>query len=304
MSTREVNFLKKESKKIVSARQVQRFESIFSCPVCDSVMAVQEYQRLVCLNNHSFDIAKQGYLNLVTHAVVTKYTKALFESRQRLMHEAGFFRPVTDRMIEMINQSFGQTEEPILILDSGSGEGSHLAYIRQSLKNDFGIKTDGVGIDISKEAIMVAAKHYSNLIWTVADLAKTPFKNQQFDLILNLLSPSNYTEFDRLLKPNGVVIKVVPGSNYLKELRDQVFGGSAKQNYSNYETVNLFKRHYQYVETMPVYETVKLDQSALQWLVEMTPLTWNVPKNELQSLSEHGFSELTLDLEILVGKNK
>ena len=296
--------LQKESKRTISAKRVRRFESIFSCPVCDSSMTVQEYQRLTCLNNHSFDIAKQGYLNLVTHAVATKYTKALFESRQRLMHEAGFFRPVTDRMIEMINQSFGQTEEPILILDSGSGEGSHLAYIRQSLKNDFGIKTDGVGIDISKEAITVAAKYYSELLWTVADLAKTPFKDQQFDLILNLLSPSNYTEFDRLLKPNGVVIKVVPGSNYLKELRERVFGGSAKQNYSNHETVNLFKRHYQFVETMPVYETVKLDQSALQWLVEMTPLTWNVPKNELQSLSEHGFSELTLDLEILVGKNK
>ncbi|GAA4056956.1 putative RNA methyltransferase [Amphibacillus indicireducens] len=295
--------MKKESKKVVSARYIQRFESVFSCPVCDSEMAVQEYQCLVCLNHHSFDIAKQGYLNLVSHTVMTKYTKSLFESRQRLMNEAGFFRPVTDQIIKMIEQFFGKTKEPILMLDSGSGEGSHLAYIRQSLENDFGIKANGVGIDISKEAITVAAKHYSNLIWTVADLAKTPFKNQQFDLILNLLSPSNYTEFDRLLKPSGVVIKVVPGSDYLQELRGRVFANSDKQTYSNDETVALFKSHYPLVDQVPVTEIVRLDQAAMRWLIEMTPLTWNVPKAELQSLVAADFTEITLDVVILIGEN-
>lgn len=300
---REVSFLKKETKKTISARHVSQFESIFSCPVCDSNMTVEALQRLVCVNNHSFDFAKQGYLNLIKHTSLTKYTKDLFESRQKLMNDAGFFRPVTDIIIKTIERAFHEVEGPILMLDSGSGEGSHIAYLRRSLQSDFGIEADGVGIDISKEAITVAAKYYPELIWVVADLAKTPFKDQQFDLILNLLSPSNYTEFDRLLKSDGMVIKVVPGSDYLQELRGEFFADSDKQTYSNHETVELFKNHYQFVEQVIVNEMVRLDQSAMEWLLEMTPLTWNVPKDELKSFIEADFTEITLDVVILIGKN-
>lgn len=294
--------MQKETKKRISARHVQRFESIFSCPVCDSSMTVDSYQSLVCSNHHRFDFAKQGYLNLMSQASTTKYTKALFESRQKLMNEAQFFRPVTDKMIKIIGQALGEVEQPILMLDSGCGEGSHLAIIRQSIEGDYGKEVHGVGIDISKEAITVAAKYYSDLVWTVADLAQTPVKNEQFDVILNILSPSNYTEFNRLLKPDGVVIKVVPGNDYLKELREKVFAESNKQNYSNDKTIDLFKRHYQTVEAVRVTDTIKLDQSAMKWLVEMTPLTWNVPKNELEFLFNQDFSDITLDLVILIGK--
>lgn len=295
--------MKKETKKIISARHVSQFESIFSCPVCDSNMTVERLQRLVCVNNHSFDFAKQGYLNMIQNGNLTKYTKELFESRQKLMNETSFFRPVTDTIIKIIERAYDEVEAPFLMLDSGSGEGSHLAYLRQSLQNDFGIEADGVGIDISKEAITVAAKYYPNIIWLVADLAKTPFKDQQFDLILNLLSPSNYTEFGRLLKPGGTVIKVVPGSDYLQELRGEFFSNSDKQTYSNHETVKLFENHYQFVEQVTVNETVSLDQSAMEWLVEMTPLTWNVTKDELKSFIKADFTEITLDVVILIGKN-
>src|SRR5699024_1896748 len=103
------------------------------------------------------------------------------------------------------------------------GEGSHLSSICDTVSLDLEVPVTGVGIDISKEGILAAAKNYSNKVWLVADLAKMPFQEEQFDIILNILSPSNYVEFNRLLKDDGLVIKIVPQTNYLKELREIVY---------------------------------------------------------------------------------
>ncbi|MEH6944579.1 SAM-dependent methyltransferase, partial [Bacillus sp. JJ722] len=84
----------------------------------------------------------------------------------------------------------------------------------------------------------------------IQDLANTPFKAQQFDVILNILSPSNYAEFNRLLKDDGLVIKVVPRADYLIELREALFDPSSKQSYSNAETVELFHANFHNVECL------------------------------------------------------
>ncbi|RBO11051.1 methyltransferase domain-containing protein, partial [Pantoea sp. 3_1284] len=83
----------------------------------------------------------------------------------------------------------------------------------------------GIGIDLAKEGIAAASKAYPDIIWSVADLAAMPFADAQVDAILNILSPANYAEFSRLLKPGGVVMKVVPESGYLLELREAFYDG-------------------------------------------------------------------------------
>jgi len=104
-----------------------------------------------------------------------------------------------------------------MVADLGCGEGSHLQYISKEWAHT---PWSGFGLDISKEAIALAAKKYANRIWLVGDLAHLPFAAQSFHVLLNILSPSNYREFKRIMVPCGIVIKVVPRSQYLKELRD------------------------------------------------------------------------------------
>ena len=236
-----------ENKRIKSAKYVSNFEDIFACPICNSSMKVMECKSLICLNHHTFDFAKQGYVNMTTHTVNTKYSKELFEARRKLITEAEFYKPLSEAIAKIINEHV-KTKETISILDTGCGEGSHLSNICDLVRSNFFRNVAGVGIDISKEGIMVAAKNYSNKIWAVADLANTPFKDKQFDVILNILSPSNYAEFNRLLKSDGLVIKIVPQSDYLKELREHLFQKSEKQNYSNSETVERFNENFQFVE--------------------------------------------------------
>lgn len=298
----EVTSLLHENKRIKSANYVRNYEAIFACPICHSSMKVWESKSLICSNHHTFDFAKQGYINFTSNSIKTKYSKELFEARRKLITEGAFYRPLNHGIAKMINEHVGEARETISILDTGCGEGSHLSTICDMVRSDFFKSVVGVGIDISKEGIMAASKNYSNKIWVVADLANTPFKNKQFDVIVNILSPSNYAEFNRLLKLDGLVIKIVPQSGYLKELRDLLFHKPEKQNYSNAETVERFNKSFQFVDSLRLSYTMNLNQSSLQWLVQMTPLTWTATKERVKSFLNKDSAEITVDLEILIGK--
>jgi 23S rRNA (guanine745-N1)-methyltransferase len=297
----EVTPLSIMNKRMRSAEYLSHFESIFKCPVCHSSMRVFELKSLICTNNHTFDFTKQGYLNLTTHLVKTKYSKDLFEARRKLIVEDGFFKPLSQAIAEIINKH-SIKKDAISLIDMGCGEGSHLSSICDIVRSEYNKTITGVGIDLSKEGILVAAKNYTNKIWAVADLADTPFKDKQFDVILNILSPSNYAEFNRLIKADGLIVKVVPQSGYLKELREAIFEETEKQSYSNADTVERFNMNYQLVDRSRLCYTVTLYQSSIQTLVQMTPLTWAITERKAKSLVDAKSAQITVDLEILIGK--
>ncbi|WP_343769498.1 putative RNA methyltransferase [Oceanobacillus oncorhynchi] len=289
------------TKKVKSAKHVSEFESIFKCPMCEASMKVFELKSFICSNNHTFDFTKQGYLNLTTHPMKTKYSKDLFKARRKLIAEDTFFEPLIQAFAEMIKRQADIKRESLFILDTECGEGSHLANICDKVGSDFENTVTGVGIDISKEGILAAAKNYTNQIWTVADLANTPFKDKRFDVILNILSPSNYAEFNRLLRADGFVIKVVPRSGYLKEIREALFDKSAKQDYSNIDTIDRFNENLPIVDRLRVQYTRELNNLSMQSLVQMTPLTWIANEKRIKSFLERDSVEITVNLEILIG---
>ncbi|SDL92743.1 putative RNA methyltransferase [Sediminibacillus halophilus] len=292
-----------KNKRIKSAKYVSNFENIFACPICKSSMKVIDFKCLICSNHHTFDFAKQGYVNLTTHSPNSRYSKSLFEARRKFITEGEFFKPLNNAIAKIINEHLLKTKDIFSVLDTGCGEGSHLSNICDIVQTDFSDSVVGVGIDISKEGIMVASKNYSNKIWAVADLANTPFKNTQFDVILNILSPSNYAEFNRLLKSNGIVIKIVPQSGYLKELRENLFLETEKQNHSNARTVERFNQSFQYVERSRLSYTINLNKTSIEWLVQMTPLTWSTTSERVKSFKNKDSAHMTVDLDILVGRN-
>ncbi|KYD04450.1 putative RNA methyltransferase [Saccharococcus caldoxylosilyticus] len=291
------------SKKIICAKLINKFEKIFQCPICSSPMGIVDLKSLVCSNNHTFDIAKQGYVNLMTRPLATKYDKELFESR-KIIAENGFFEPLHKMISEWIKNEVRLEGETVKILDTGCGEGSHLSSIKQKISFPSAGEVLGVGIDIAKEGILVAAKNHYNMIWCVADLAHSPFKDNTFDVILNILSPANYREFQRLLNGNGIVIKVIPRSDYLKELREVFFDEPEKQSYSNQKTVRRFNANFEAVDKFRLCYSVSLNQSLIPPLIRMTPLSWSATAEKVQALLNMNVGEITIDLDILVGKNK
>jgi len=271
------------SKRAAGAALMNNNLSLFACPICQESMTIQEQGRMVCSANHSFDIAKQGYINMLTHGAASKYSKELFESRKTVI-DSGIYDEIEDKIIELIAPA--QT-----VLDTGCGEGSHLARIMAEKK---GI---GVGIDIAKEGILAASRHYPEQIWCVGDLAKSPFAKSSFDAILNILSPANYEEFKRLLTPGGCVVKVVPQSRYLHELRAQLYADSDKESYSNDQIVARFKESFMEVSVKRITYTTPFATELIPALLEMTPMGWHKKEGAAICLNE-----ITIDVDILVGR--
>lgn len=271
------------SKRAAGAALINANIGLFACPICQESMQVYEQGRLTCSANHSFDIAKQGYVNMLTHSAASKYSKDLFESRKTII-DSGLYDPLEEKIAELIG-------EAKTVLDTGCGEGSHLARIMTQKQ---GI---GIGIDIAKEGILAAARHYPKQIWCVGDLAKSPFAQTSFDVILNILSPANYEEFKRLLTSNGCVVKVVPQSGYLQQIRSQLYADSAKETYSNAQTVERFRESFSHVTVERITYTVPLASVLVPALLEMTPMGWHKEQH-----AEVCVNEITIDVDVLVGR--
>lgn len=196
-------------KKIERAEKlVQGHLNTFRCPICHQGYIRLTGNTLVCEEGHTIDFNRHGYLHFLNTQGTTEYDRTMFLSRRRLL-EAGLFKPI----IEEVNSLLPTT--PQTILDVGTGEGTPLGQLAALRHNqDF-----YVGFDISKPGITLATQLDIDAFFCVADLRQLPFADQSFDTVLELFSPSDYREFNRVLKEGGNLMKVIPNADYLLELR-------------------------------------------------------------------------------------
>ncbi|EDP67830.1 ribosomal RNA large subunit methyltransferase A, putative [Carnobacterium sp. AT7] len=271
---------------------MQENRELFQCPICKDTFDQLEGNSLSCLNGHLFDISKKGTLYFLLKGTKNEYDKEMLSSRFNIA-TAGLFHPLLDELYKcIIEKEDGHT------LDVGCGEGSQLDYL-----TTLGLKGQKIGFDISKDAIQLAANHFSTAFWCVADLAQSPFASQQYDTILNIFSPSNYKEFDRLLKKGGQVIKVVPEKDYLIELRKLFYRDQAeKQTYSNEVVIEKFKEHFPSMEMKRVNYSFELTQSLFEDLMKMTPLSWGASPSSKEYALAHPLQSVTIDVCVLVGQ--
>lgn len=265
---------------------------LFQCPICKETFDQIEGNSLSCTNRHLFDISKKGTLYFLLKGTKNEYDKEMLSSRFNIA-TAGLFHPLLDELYKSIaKKENGHT------LDVGCGEGSQLDYL-----TTLGLNGQKIGFDISKDAIQLAATHFSNAFWCVADLAQSPFASEQYDTILNIFSPSNYKEFDRLLKKGGQVIKVVPEKDYLIELRKLFYRDQEeKQTYSNEVVITKFKEHFPTLEIKRVKYSFELTPTLFEDLMKMTPLSWGASSASKEYALTHPLEEITIDVCVLIGQ--
>ena len=161
-----------------------------------------------------------------------------------------------------------------------------------------GINSILFGVDIAKEGIKLATSEDKDIIWAVADLAKLPFQQASFDVILNILSPANYHEFERVLADDGLLIKVIPGKSYLGELRRLLFD---KNEYSSDRVADYFSNKLDLISSENLSYQVQLNEMILPQLLKMTPLTWNMEPDMQKEIKLADIPFVTVDLTILTG---
>ena len=273
--------------------KLQRFASAtaFACPICQENLALLETS-FKCYNRHSFDLAKFGYVNLVPQIKQSaNYDKENFQNRQQIL-EAGFYQAILEAVSDLLSNS----KNAKTILDIGCGEG----FYSRKLQESHSEKTF-YAFDISKDSVQIAAKSEPNwaVNWFVGDLARLPIKDASMDILLDIFSPANYGEFSRVLSKDGILIKVIPTKNHLKEIRQKVQDQLTKKDYSNQDIKDHFQEHFTILSSQTASLTKTITAEQLQALLSMTPLLFHVDQTKINWSQ---LTEITIEAEILVGK--
>lgn len=249
------------------------------CPVCRTPLG-SEIKSLVCEQKHRFDMAKEGYINLLLLKKRPKHlgdTKAMFRARRAFL-EAGHYEPLA-RLVSRTAQELliPQQPEPAVgrpaprILDVGCGEGYYLQCLATHLA-DLGIEHIPLGMDIAKEGVRLAAKHSSQSRFFVADVNQPLlFADCALDLILNLFAPRNPAEFRRILKPNGHLLIVIPDENHLSSLRTHFDLLEIQADKASKLTVQMSRVNFQLIRTEQLSFSMTLSSDDIYHLIEMTP---------------------------------
>ena len=273
--------------------KLQRFASAtaFACPVCQENLTLLE-SSLKCNNRHSFDLAKFGYVNLAPQIKQSaNYDKENFQNRQEIL-ESGFYQAI----LEVVSDLLSNSKNAKTILDIGCGEG----FYSRKLQESHSEKTF-YAFDISKDSVQIAAKSEPNwaVNWFVGDLARLPIKDASMDILLDIFSPANYGEFRRVLSKDGILIKVIPTKNHLKEIRQRVQDQLTNKDYSNQDIKNHFQEHFTILSSQTASLTKTITTEQLQALLSMTPLLFHVNQSKIDWSD---LTEITIEAEILVGK--
>lgn len=265
--------------------------TIFRCPVCKKKLSVENYG-LVCDNRHQFDLSKKGTLYFLQHTIKTDYNKKMLTHRGAMI-QSGMYRPLTEQLVEEMHKE-GKT------IDVGCGEGSFLREL-----SVVGLSGEKVGFDISKDGIYLSSNQPIEAFWCVADLTNLPFSTGSIDTILNIFSPSHYKEFRRILSEDGYLVKVIPESDYLKELRAAFYpNDEQKQLYSNKKVLAKFAEEMNVIKNERIRFEFEIPEHRRLDLLEMSPLEWQVDPKIKADLQKDPLKKITIDVRMLVGRDK
>ncbi len=248
--------------------------SFFICPVCNSPLLEQE-NKYSCENNHCFDKAKQGYVNLLMSQQSSQKRhgddKLMVKSRRDFL-DKGYYEKLCDEICLTVNKI---KNDNCVLFDIGCGEGYYTSAVKSkcNLNSVF-------GIDISKNALQYASKLDKSIKYAVASAFQLPFSSKSADMLLNIFAPCAYEEFERVLKDDGFLIKAVPLSEHLWELKKAIYNEPYK-NKPEIKNDELFTL----VESKELKYNITLQASEdIYNLFTMTPYYYKTSKEDAEKL--------------------
>lgn len=243
---------------------------LFACPVCGAPLR-DEGRALRCGAGHSFDRAREGYVNLLPanqkHSLSPGDDREMVRARS-LFLERGYYAPLRDALCGICA---ARCPNGGVLVDAGCGEGWYTAAISESLA-DAGRAAVVLGLDISKEAVRLAARR-GGADYAVASSRAMPLADGAADLLLNCFSPLFAEEFRRVLRPGGAFVYVVPAARHLWQLKAAVYDVP----YENAEKVEAYDG-FRYDGPTRVRGEIALDNPGdIRSLFAMTPYAWKTP---------------------------
>jgi len=251
----------------------------FTCPVCKGILSKNE-KTLRCENNHCFDMAKEGYVNLaLSNSAMSGDSKQMCLDRRNFL-ESGFYSPLADAIAKAI---LDFKKDIVTVVDAGCGEGYYSRKLRDSLVD----KSSFYGIDLAKEAIRLAAKSEKTLEesrrinYAVAGIFDLPFEKDFADVIISVFAPIAENEFLRVLKKDGLLIVACPGENHLYGLKQALYE-TAKENEEKIPDYN----GYELIDVRRVTYDITVEGTLVSALFGMTPYYWKSSREVQEKAKE------------------
>ena len=263
----------------------------WQCPLCGAPLAGDV--SLKCARNHSFDRAKEGYWHLLP--VQSMRTKAPGDSKEmvaarRAFLNAGYYGIFGQAAGELCLE-YGQSAAPgaaLHLLDAGCGEGWYDRCIAQQFAKA-GRPLQLAGFDIAKPAVRLAAKALPAARYAVASSFSQRVRPGWADLLLNCFSPFAQEEFQRVLRPGGRMIYVVPGAEHLYQMKAVLYDTPYKN-----PVQEVAYPGFRAIGEREVQGTITVPHDQLEALFAMTPYYWKTPRDGAARLA--ALPELTTDI--------
>lgn len=230
---------------------------------------------------HSFDKAKEGYVNLLLKNASGKRhgdDKLMVQSRKNFL-DKGYYAKLREKIGDVLGKDN-------LVLDSGCGEGYYTSYFAEN--------NTLLGIDISKDAIKSAAKRCKKATFAVASISQIPLADGSVDVVINVFAPDSPKEFLRILKPGGRLITVQPLENHLFELKRAVY----ENPYKN-PPLDLQKNGFEIKSINEVKYKINLESAEdIEALFKMTPYYYKTSATDQEKLKN--INSLAISLEFVI----
>ncbi|MGS0535510.1 23S rRNA (guanine(745)-N(1))-methyltransferase [Pseudoalteromonas sp. SaAl2] len=255
----------------------------YQCPLCQTALQLSE-KSLRCVNNHTFDYAKEGYVNLLP--VQNKNSKQPGDNLDMVQARRAFLSTGHYQFLQQAIAKLVAEQVPKSVIDLGCGEGFYTHAIAKECPDKV------YGVDISKSAIKYAAKRYENCQFSVASISQAPFSDSQADVLVSIFAPLFEHELARLLGQNGSLIVASPGPWHLKELKQKIY------REVNAHTPIDVPRGFALTQQDLIEQQVKLGFEDVKNLITMTPFAWKFRPEHWQKLEQQGEHTVTLSFYV------
>ena len=236
------------------------------CPICGEILNRIEKQYR-CGNGHSFDLARQGYVNLLP--VQQKRSLNPGDTREQVLGrraflETGCYEPISNTLNETAKE-LGATGP---ILDVGCGEGYYSARLAEALGAEL------TGLDISKEAVRCAAAKYKGPQWLCGTAAHLPVETGSAGVVTSLFALTMAEEFKRVLRPDGYFFQVLAAEDHLLGLKSIIYPELKFKEKNTVPDVPGFEL----VKSVPIRFTFTVEGEQVRNLLGMTPHVFRITK--------------------------
>lgn len=261
------------------------FMEILMCPICGKPLRC-ENKSYFCLDRHCYDIARNGYVNLLPpnrkRTPLPGDNAEMIAARVSLM-DNGYYSALAECLLDILGKKpFGT------VLDIGCGEG----YLTRIINEQYP-KMLVVGIDISKFAVDAASKRCKENVYCVASSASLPIQDHTVDAVINTFAPIDLTELKRVLAPKGILIKIVPAPSHLWHLKELLYDNPYKNPDNSFEPEG-----FRLLEKSTVKQDFTVAGNRVFELLQMTPYYYKTSKDSIERLTS--MPEVTTELEFSV----